>query len=169
MPYIPEDIIEVLYRLYEQIMYYEAYKILHDNYLAEDAVHEAFLKLIRNRNKIFDPHSPTVRRYVVKTVKSTALDIYRNRKKPSNNCTELDDNLQSTYNVEEMNQGISLAMINDLPNKYASVVRCLFFDELSIKETAAILKIREDLVRKRLERARKLLKKQMNKELQNEK
>ena len=43
MPYTNEDIIDALYRLYEQPMYFEAYKILHDEYLAEDAVHEAFL------------------------------------------------------------------------------------------------------------------------------
>ena len=46
MPYTNEDIIDALYRLYEQSMYFEAYKILHDEYLAEDAVHEAFLSLI---------------------------------------------------------------------------------------------------------------------------
>ncbi len=77
MPYTNEDIIDTVYKLYEQPMYFEAYKILHDEYLAEDAVHEAFLKLIRNRKKIADPASPSVRSYVYKTLKSAALDLYR--------------------------------------------------------------------------------------------
>ena len=80
MPNNEEDIIDSLYKLYEQSMYYEAYKILHDEYLAEDAVHEAFLRLIRNRNKISNPSSREVRNYAYKTLKSAALDIYRRQK-----------------------------------------------------------------------------------------
>ena len=75
MPNNEEDIIDSLYKLYEQSMYYEAYKILHDEYLAEDAVHEAFLRLIRNRNKISNPSSREVRNYVYNTVSFIGLSI----------------------------------------------------------------------------------------------
>lgn len=159
MPYTNEDIIDALYRLYEQPMYYEAYKILHDEYLAEDAVHEAFLRLIRNRKKIVDPNSPAVRRYVYKTVNCAALDIYRCQKKQREHCLEMDESIENTIiSEEETLVNLPLSLISDLPPKYASVMRCLFFDGLNTKETAAVLKISEDLVRKRCERARKLLK-----------
>ena len=159
MPFTNEDIIDALYRLYEQSMYYEAYKILHDEYLAEDAVHEAFLRFIRNRNKIVDHESPAVRRYVYKTVNSTALDIYRRQKKQREHCLEMDESIENTIvSEEESPVNLPVLLISDLPPKYASVMRCLFLDGLSIRETAAVLKISEDLVRKRCERARKLLK-----------
>jgi len=159
MPYTNEDIIDALYRLYEQPMYYEAYKILHDEYLAEDAVHEAFLRLIRNRTKIVDPESPAVRRFVYKTVNSAALDLYRLQKKQREHCMEMDESIENTIvSEEEPLVNLPLSLISDLPPKYASVMRCLFLDSLSIRETAAVLKISEDLVRKRCERARKLLK-----------
>lgn len=153
-----ENIIDALYRLYEQPMYYEALKILHDEYLSEDAVHEAFLRLIRNRKKILDPKSPAVRRYVYKTVTSAALDIYRMQKKQRENCLGLDETIENTI-VSEMDSSIlPLDLLLKLPQKYASVMRCLFFDGLSVRETSAVLKISENCVRKRCERARKLLK-----------
>lgn len=159
MPYTNEDIIDALYRLYEQSMYFEAYKILHDEYLAEDAVHEAFLRLIRNRSKIADPKSPAVRRYAYKTVRSAALDLYRAQKKLRENCLVLDETIENTIiSEEETLVNLPLSLISDLPPKYASVMRCLFLDGLNIRETAAVLEISEALVRKRCERARKLLK-----------
>ncbi|MBQ3256625.1 MAG: sigma-70 family RNA polymerase sigma factor [Oscillospiraceae bacterium] len=158
MPYTNEDIIDALYRLYEQPMYFEAYKILHDEYLAEDAVHEAFLKLIRNRKKIADPSSPSVRSYVHKTLKSAALDLYRRQKKQRENTLELDEAMENTLTADESPQDLPLSLLSELPTKYASVMRCLFLDGLSIKETSAVLNISEELVRKRCERARKLLK-----------
>ena len=158
MPYTNEDIIDALYRLYEQSMYFEAYKILHDEYLAEDAVHEAFLRLIRNRSKIADPRSPAVRRYAYKAVRSAALDLYRKQKKQRENCLVLDETIENTTAAEEVMTNLPLSLLAELPPKYASVMRCLFLDGLSVRETAAVLKISESLVRKRCERARKLLK-----------
>ena len=158
MPYTNEDIIDALYRLYEQSMYFEAYKILHDEYLAEDAVHEAFLRLIRNRGKIADPQSPAVRRYAYKTVRSAALDLYRAQKKLRENCLILDEAVENTAAVEDGMTNLPLSLLAELSPKYAAVMRCLFLDGLSVRETAAVLKISEALVRKRCERARKLLK-----------
>lgn len=157
MPYTSEDIIDELYRLYEQPMYFEAYKILRDEYLAEDAVHEAFLRLIRNRDKIADANSPAVRRYAYKAIKSAALDLYRKQKKQRENCCQLDEVVENTYAAEEALTDTPLLLISQLPQKYASVMRCLFINGLSIRETSAVLKISENLVRKRCERARKLL------------
>ena len=171
MPYTREDIIDTLYRLYEQTMYFEAYKILHDEYLAEDAVHEAFLKLIRNRKKIVDPASPSVKSYVRKTLKSAALDLYRRQKKNRENLLAIDEVTENTFISEEMPQDLPSALFSELPAKYASVMRCLFLDGLSIKETSAVLEISEELVRKRCERARKLLRPapvNLNKETHNE-
>lgn len=42
-----------LYNEYKERMYYYAYSILHDDYLAEDAVNQAFLGIVQNAEKIF--------------------------------------------------------------------------------------------------------------------
>jgi len=152
-----EDIIAALYRLYEQKLYFEAYSILHDEYLAEDAVHEAFLRLIRNRDKITDPRSPSVKGYIKKTIRSSALDIYRSRKKQFDNCMSFDDMSDTVTEEDAMTTLEAESVISDLPRKYRSVVQCLFIDCLSVRETSAVLKISEACVRKRCERARRLI------------
>lgn len=152
-----EDIIDCLYRMYEQRMFHLAYGILHDEYGAEDAVHEAFLRLIRNRDKITSPESPAVRSYVYKTAKSAALDLYRKQKHRRENCVEYDETMDRGYSEESDSESVPLLLIAELPEKYAAVMRCLFIHGLSIRETAAVLKISEACVRKRCERARGML------------
>lgn len=150
-------LIDALYALYEQPLYFAAYNILHDTYMAEDAVQEAFLRLIRHRDKIQDPAAPQTRAYVYKTLKSAALDLYRAQKRQSARCCTLDDAV--AYTAEEMpTDTLCAATLSDLPQKYAAVLRCLFVSELTVRETAAVLKISEACVRKRCERARKRLK-----------
>ena len=47
-----KSLVEALYIKYEQDMYNVAFSILHNNYDAEDAVQEAFLRVIENLDKI---------------------------------------------------------------------------------------------------------------------
>ena len=156
------DVIEALYALYEQKMYYEAYRVLRDEYLAEDAVQEAFLRLIRNRDKLGDADSPAVRRYVYKTVRCAALDIYRKQRKIRENLCEWDEKAENVCYEERLDMNVPLSALNELPQKYFFVLKCLFLDGLTVKETAAVLKISEACVRKRCERARRLLKEKIN-------
>lgn len=68
-----------LYRLYESAMYHIAFDILRDEYLAEDAVHNAFLKLVRYLPKISDVTCHKIRALTVIIVKNAAIDLYRYR------------------------------------------------------------------------------------------
>jgi hypothetical protein len=47
------EVLEMLYTKYAKLMYYIAYEILKDQFLAEDAVQNAFLKLEKSKFKIF--------------------------------------------------------------------------------------------------------------------
>jgi RNA polymerase sigma-70 factor (ECF subfamily) len=46
------EILEQLYSNYAKLMYYIAYEILKDQFLAEDAVQTAFLKLEKNNSEL---------------------------------------------------------------------------------------------------------------------
>ena len=54
-----------LYRLYEKPMYHIAYAVLHHTQQTEDAVSEAFCKVIRHLNQIDEPESPRTRQYMI--------------------------------------------------------------------------------------------------------
>ena len=73
---------EQLYITYRQDMFKIAYSILKDNYEAEDAVHEAFLIVIKKFDKISEVNCPQTHAYLIIIVKNLALKIYNKRKKP---------------------------------------------------------------------------------------
>ena len=68
---------EQLYHRYKKTMHFCAKQILQDDVLAEDAVHEAFLKLTKYLRKIDDVSCNKTKRFVVIVVESAAKDIYR--------------------------------------------------------------------------------------------
>lgn len=153
--------VENCYRLYEHKMYYIAYSILHDVGLSEDAVQESFIRLMKSEVKFSDYQSEECKKYIYATIKNVSLNIYRKKKREqeimylSDEESELRvQNLteQETNNIdwEEMMEG--------LPTKYSEVVRLLVVDNLSVGETAQKLAISEVNVRKRFERAKKMLK-----------
>ncbi len=74
-----KDTFAALYRHYESAMYHIAYNIVRDQYLAEDAVHNAFLKLLRYLPKILDVTCHKTRALTVIIVKNAAIDLYRSR------------------------------------------------------------------------------------------
>jgi len=72
---------EQIYLRYRNLMYYVAEQILHNPQDAEDAVHNAFVYLAENLQKISDPMCPKTKSYVATIVESKAIDIYRKKQR----------------------------------------------------------------------------------------
>lgn len=64
------DKFEFIYLIYRKRMVSEAYNILRNEYDAEDAVHDTFIKLARNMKAIDEPDSDKTLSYVLKAVKT---------------------------------------------------------------------------------------------------
>ena len=80
-----------LYRRYKKLMLYIAHDILHDPHDAEDAVHEAFLRLAEMIEKIHEIDCPETRSLIVMITKSKAIDgppggLGRRRTTPGRGC-----------------------------------------------------------------------------------
>ena len=58
---------EKVYKNFKNIMLNKAYEIVKERQLAEDAVHNAFLKIINNLPKIYDADSNETKWYVIVT------------------------------------------------------------------------------------------------------
>ena len=71
--------LKILYELYEQPMYRIAFAVLHSSPLAEDAVSDAFVTVIRHLNKFKEPDSDKAKAYIIKIIKSSAINIYRKK------------------------------------------------------------------------------------------
>ena len=155
--------IENCYELYEQKMFRVALSVLHDESLAEDAVQDAFLQLIKH--KVFFPKADSdgCKRYIITVIKNASINIY-NKRKNENKIVSYSENLEEVISSEAVepdittNEGaVCTPLINSLPEKYQDVVDCLVVREYSVRQTADKLGITEANVRKRYERAKKLL------------
>lgn len=157
-----EDIskFESLYNTYKQRMFYIAKDILKDEYLAEDAVHMAFLRIIKNLNKIEDVNSHKTKGLVVIIVKNISIDIYRKNKKEKEKIDLLEQELVfNSYETIDDNRISDLEIaITKLPETYKQVFLLKFSHDLSDNEIGDILDIKSDNVRKRISRGREKLK-----------
>ena len=89
---------ERLYERYRRLMHWIAVGILQDEHLAEDAVHEAFLRILQNFDGIDEILSPKTRNFVVIVVRNTSLNLRKKQKRE-------DENLVKDVFSEEERQG----------------------------------------------------------------
>lgn len=80
-----------LYALYEQPLYRIAYAILHQPEQAEDAVSDAFLKIIPHLDQIESPDSPKTKAFLIQVIRNTAINQYRKNAKDAERLTNIDD------------------------------------------------------------------------------
>ncbi len=152
--------IERCYKLYEQKMYQIAYSILRDEGMAEDAVQDAFLKLMKSDTYFHDVKSDDCKRYIITVIKHSSITIYNRKKRESEiiYLSDRDEDFEQLEETEDTDRQNLRILMNKLPSKYYEVVDCMVVKELSVRETARELEITEANVRKRFERAKFLLK-----------
>ncbi|ACL74615.1 RNA polymerase, sigma-24 subunit, ECF subfamily [Ruminiclostridium cellulolyticum H10] len=159
-----------LYTYYESAMYNVAFSILRDRYLAEDAVHEALLKIINYIPDISDIQCHKTRALIVIIIKSAAIDIYRKRDKQYTNekpelPVEADTGklpLDHIIDDESFNElKMKLCKLN---KEYMEIIMLKHLYDLSNNEIADVLCISCDAVRQRLSRAKKAIKKVIEEE-----
>ena len=165
-------LIEMLYDRYEQRIYKIAYSVLKDSYQAEDAVSETFIKVIKNVRNIGTRDQKRMDSYITKLARNTAVDQYRKNKRETSRVVSADaetdrDSGISHNPIEDMIVAFGSSqrvreLVDLLPDKYREVIICIVFHELSGRETALMLGIGEGTVRKRYERAKKILKKKLS-------
>lgn len=150
---------EVLYLKYRQLMFYIANKILMDTKDSEDVVHDSFLKVIDILDKIVDPESPQTRALVVTITENKAIDLYRKRK--SIKVVAFDEAYlgvpdQDTLRSIEDTELLAKAMAA-LPNRYRDILLLRYSHGYTVDEISDILSMKNENVKKTIQRARKKL------------
>lgn len=159
-----KSLIEFLYTEYKQIMYKTAVSILHNNVDAEDAVHEAFLRVIKNISKFRKYSCKENVSYLVIIVRGIALNMLATK----SNITELPEDMPSRDDVEEAaNINITYKQvvenIRNLSPSLKNVATLMWVNQLSEKEISQLLDMNINTVRSSVSRARAILNK-INKE-----
>jgi RNA polymerase sigma-70 factor (ECF subfamily) len=140
-----------------------AFSVLRNPSDAEDAVQEAFLRVLRHRDTLHEVRDQRV--WLIRIVWNIVLDRKRRAKtRPeTDDVAELARVLPSdSLTAEQIASAAQhhahvLACIEQLPAKEREVLMLSAFEELSSVEIAAVLGITESSVRSRLFRARNLV------------
>jgi len=156
--------VEFLYMNYKQLMYKTALAIVHSPELAEDAVHEAFLRVIKNISKFFSFSCNENASYLVIIVRGIALNMLNRQQR----LTELDEDLPSDDDIEaaaEIRLSFEdvLKNVDKLSPALKNVATLYYAHRLSESEIAEMLDMKINTVRVSLMRARAVLR-QMGKE-----
>lgn len=154
---------ELLYNNYKQLMFYVANRVLKDHYLSEDVVHQSFLRILKNLEKIDRVDSRRTKSFILVIVENIAIDYYRKRQ----NENQLSfDELEILIGYEDKLDDIILSDIEEailkLPIIYSSVLRLRYSQGYNNEEIAEILNISQDNVRQRLSRGKKRLEELLN-------
>ena len=155
--------ISTLVDQYAGALYRVAYSVLRNSTDAEDAVQEAFLRVLRHRDTLDEVRDQRV--WLIRIVWNIVLDRKRRAKtRPeTDDVSELARVLPSKgLSAEELaaaseHHAYVLTCLEQLPAKEREVMLLSAFEELTSVEIASVLEITESSVRSRLFRARNLM------------
>lgn len=155
--------VTALVEQYTTTLYRVAYSVTRNVAEAEDAVQEAFLRVLRHKEKLGEIRDQRV--WLVRIVWNVVLD----KKRRAKTRPETDDIADYTRALPAKGLGAErqaisnqqyqriLGLIDRLPHKEREVILLSAIDELSTAQVAAVLSTTESSVRSRLFRARRLL------------
>ena len=128
---------------------------------AEDAVHDAFLKLIQHFDELRDRPEDRVAAWLAVVVKNTALDMLRKARHE----TALEDvSWEAAVPADQGEFHALVAIIRGMPEDYRRVLELRFVAEWSVAEIAQAMGLGENTVKTRIFRGRKMLMDRLRKE-----
>lgn len=156
----------ILYEKYRYLMQKVAMDVLHDRFLAEDAVHNAFIRLVMHLDDIGETESLRTKRYLVTVVKNAAIDLYRKKNVRIQKEIYMDElkeeNVPTTYMETDVENNV-LDILKNLPVKYRDIFLLKYSAHMENSEIARLCGIQEGTVRQRISRGKILIEKALNK------
>lgn len=155
------------YRKYRNLMFFAAKQIIHDDFLAEDAVAEAFLKIYRNFDRWFERDDTGAKNLAVLITKNCAIDMLRKNGRAE--FVELTEAEQDRRSLQEtvcakLEMDAVYECICRLKEQERVILQLRCIHGLSEKEVAELLGVHPRTASMRLSRARRHLKKELEKE-----
>ncbi|MEW8956371.1 sigma-70 family RNA polymerase sigma factor [Clostridium sp.] len=139
-------------RQHKESMYRVAKSILKIEEDVEDAVSEAILKAYTSIRNL--KHSSMFKTWVIRIVINESNNLLKKRRK----LISLDKIFMDNEGKEDTHKDISLyEAINSLEEELRVTTILFYFDDMSYRDIASILDIKEGTVKSRLNRARKKL------------
>jgi RNA polymerase sigma-70 factor (ECF subfamily) len=150
-----------IYEKYRYKCFHVAFKIVKNNELAEDAVEDAFIEVIKQKDKIFALNCSDLLSYVVTIVKSRAINILKKYKRigdtPLEEFAEIIESDDISVDEQVINkQGFEflVGQIKNLDENYKIVFEMKYLHLMSNDEIAKALGLTKKNIEQRLYRAK---------------
>lgn len=150
---------ERIYRKYRGLMLHVARRILSDPADCEDAVHQAFVSIIENLEKISAVDCPQTRSFVVIITERKAIDIVRARKR----IVQLDSDARGVAAPPTGENTLIDALLR-LNAQDRELLLLRYDNGYSTKELAKLLGVERSTVQKRIWRAKQALQRELARE-----
>lgn len=156
-----KEVVQGIYRNFHPLMWKIAYDILRDPQLSEDAVYDAFVTIIEKIEEIEWEEREKMPPLIGFIVRAKAIDIIRKRSHLVfvENPECIGEEESAWIEAEEHAEDLLRA----LDSEDAKLLRWRILEDREYSEIADRLNITESTARKRMERAKKKLKKQLEK------
>lgn len=150
-----------LYNAYEKKVYLTALRFLGNPTQAEDAAQQTWVRLLRSWDRVCALSWSQTGGYVATVAKNAALDIL----KTEGQAEPLPENWDPPAREERQEEYAYLvSLIRALPEHYRRVLELKCVQELSNREIARRLKLKESTVASRIMRGRAMLRESLEKE-----
>lgn len=160
------DKLRLIYNRYGKFMYSAAYAVTGDKHYAEDAVHNALIKISNKLGNVDPDNKARAKAFLYIVCRNAAIDIVKNR-------TYLNDDENDVENISNEDAGIVTnpsdiistretskklkQALDALDAKYRDVFLLKYAYNYSREDIADMLGIRVETVKKRIARAKKML------------
>ena len=144
--------LEELIEAYQKSLYAAAFNICRNTDDANDVVQDTFIQYYTTKKQFQDEEH--LKAWLLRVAINRAKDISRSFWKK--NRLSIEDYADAVPFESREETGLFEAVMR-LPEKYREVIHLNYYEDLSIKETARILRITEGSVKMRLSRGRSFL------------
>ena len=162
---ISEKQFDYVYNEYAKELYNIAYGYTRNRDDSIDIMQNAYVILLES-NKKFESNEH-IKYFLIRVTINESLDLIKSASKKrviKNNDVVV--NFPETKK-EELPYDLS-EIVNTLPEKYKTIIILHYYDDMKIKDISNVLKISEAAVKKRLERARNLIKEIIERNYKND-
>ncbi len=145
---------EQIYQKYRGLMYHVADSILHNSQDAEDAVQNAFLRIIKNFSRFQNAPAQDMVPQMVVIVKNEAISVLR-KEKDTAPLEDWDGSAETSEDIADYHALVD--SFTRLPQTYRAVMEMKLLSGCSDGEIAAKLNLSKTAVSTRINRGRQLL------------
>ena len=155
---------QTLSQVYEELRltcYHVALAVTKSPAMAEDAVHNAFLSVIKHRDNIFALPSPKRKSKIIIITKNKAIDLLRSQSKLAtiDEAEDIPDEQLNLCGIIEGEESYEFLIkcIAELPEIYKCAFELRYVHDMNNQEIAEILDITNKAVSTRIARAKAML------------